>query len=214
MATEEASTTAQVDNGVSTTASSNGNGDTTTQPGGGSQETTSSSSEVTTSSSSEVDNTPVRETPMSLSFDKNFDDFVSQFDRADQAQQAVCDETMRQLALTLTTFTNCSISSGSVVVTFVLVQPEQTGNATVDSLRSRIHGNTLVLEILGKSYTVDRESLVVNNEPQKPTPAEEEESDSTVIIIVVVIVLLIIIIVVVVAFFIVKNKQNHNNKVW
>ena len=160
-----------------------------------------------------VDNTPTRETPMSLSFDQDFDDFVSQFDQADQARKTVCEETMRQLALTPATFTNCLISSGSVVVTFVLVQPEQTGNATVDSMRSRIHGNTLVLEILGKSYTVDRESFVVNNEPQKPVPAEEEESDSTVVIIVVVVILLIIIIVIVVAFFIVKNKQNHNNKV-
>lgn len=211
-ATEDDSTTkAQVDNGVSTTSYINGDSSTTesgvTQPGGGSQETTASSG------GAEVDKTPIRETPMSISFDYDFDDFVAKFVSAEEARKTLCEETMRKMVLTPTAFTQCVISSGSVVVTFVLVQSEQAGNSTVDSLRSQVHGNTLVLEILGTSYNVDPESLVVDNEPQKPPPAEEDESDSTVVIIVVVIVLLIIIIVVVVAFFVVKNKQNQNNKV-
>ena len=207
---EDDTTTAAQD--APTTSSSNENGVSSTtesgvtQPAGGSQETTASSGE-------EVDNTPIRETPMSISFDQNFDDFLAKFSTAEEARSKACNETMNKLELTEATFKNCDIGSGSVVISFVLVQSEKSGNATVDALRTQVHGSSLVLEISGTSYTVDRESLVVNNEPQKPAPAEEE-SDSTVVIIVVVVVLLIIIIVVVVAFFVVKNKQNQNNKVF
>ena len=116
--------------------------------------------------------------------------------------------------LTSSVFTQCEIAEGSVEVEFILVQSENAGNNTVDALRVKVFSESIVLEVDGIRYTVNRESLVVDDEPHKPAPKVEEDDDSTVVIVVVIVVLLIIIVIVVVAFFVVKNKQNKNNKVY
>ena len=167
----------------------------------------------TTASSGEVDNSPIRNTPMRISISTDFDGFVNKFNSEEEARASACDQTMTHLSLTSATFTNCAISRGSVVVAFVLIQSEMAGNATVTSLRTKVFDKTLTLTVNGETFTVDRESLVVSGKPHKPPPPKKEEDSSTVVIIVVVVVLLIIIVVVVVAFFVVKNKQNEKNKV-
>lgn len=205
-----------------TTAAATTAGETTDSSDSNDEATTATPEEGVTTPSSvenrgETTDAPesiIQSTPISFSFPADYGTVISSFPSRDAARQDICDNTRSKLDLTVDEFQNCNITSGSIVVSFTLVQDETTGNQTVSQIQVQVNDGTLTLTMNGEEYTVIQDSYYVNNMRQTPPPPTEEDDDDTVVIVVVVVIIVVLILVVVVVlFFVMKKNQNESNKI-
>jgi len=121
----------------------------------------------------------LKSTYLEFSFDANYTVVVTKFGTQENARAEICTSTRYDLNLKTDEFKNCTISSGSVVVSFTVVQDDQSTDDTVDLLKTKIAENSFTATVPGEPEPLQtkKHSLLVNGVYVDP-PKEAKKGDN------------------------------------
>lgn len=144
-------------------------------------ETTSTISGASGNSESSTTTTtaePVITVPAKFSFVGDYNDTINKLGGKANARDAICTDVRYTLQLKTSEFKNCDISSGSVVVTFDIVQTATEAAETQDLLVETVRNDAFTVTTPdGTALQTQTDSTVVNGEEYGGGDDEKKEED-------------------------------------
>jgi len=121
-------------------------------------------------------------------------------------------------------FSNCTIASGSVLVSFILHQTIFNGNHTLKRLNVMVGSNIFNVEVNGTKLNTSPSSVTLNGVVQEessntPPPVQQrisdddDDDDTGMLVAIVILVLIIIIIIIVLIILLLLIRNRKHNKV-
>lgn len=160
----------------------------------------------------------VIKTPAQFSFEGDYDTIVNGMGGEVNARDQICTSVRYTLQLKTSEFQNCTISKGSVVVSFDIVQIAAKTTQTEDLLAQTVANDGFTITTLdGTALHTQTGSTVINgNSPTDGEEAHEKDDGKMVIIIIAVVVAVVFIIVIAAVIAVVcqtkKNQQVHHSE--
>jgi len=159
-------------------------------------------------------------TNLKFKFVEDFSYTIALYQSRDNAKQHICNETRTNLMLRENEFQNCTISKGSVLVSFEIVQNIINGNQTLDRLNAFVANNVFTLTRPdGSKLNTESSSVYVNGNhetrsgPIPPLPGIKKDRDSEKVAIGLLISLIICGLILILFLLLVLLRKNNKHKV-
>ena len=168
---------------------------------------------------------------ITFKFQNDYQKTIDKAGSKEEAEEEICEKCREELNIPIKDFHNCSISRGSIRVTFIMNQTSFFANHTIRKLNMMVREDLFQVVIAGDRLNTQPGSVVVDsavqiessdqqNTPPPPTSTNNDTDDDDdgdgsliAIIILILIIILIIILVLILLWLIRKRKTISDEKV-
>lgn len=150
-------------------------------------------------------------TLMKFSFQGDFTLITGNMGGVSNAQFEICESVRAKLQLKTAEFKNCTITNGSIIVSFVTVQTPSEATETQQLLIETVENDDFGITTLTGTplQTQPGSTTINNNSPGDDATSNADEDDMLVLIIVAAVIALVILIVVIIVIIACKKKKEQ-----